>query len=83
MTVTLIPCKGQLTITLTVDVNITDNPGMLGSADQTALQGGGPADPTFTFLYPFDGTVFPRGLQAPVLQFGDGKTVASTANGTY
>ncbi len=81
--VTLIPCKGQITITLTVDVDITDNPGMLGSADQTALQAGGPADPSFKFLYPYDGTVFPRGFQAPVLQFGDGKTVASTANGTY
>jgi hypothetical protein len=81
--VTLIPCKGQLSITLTVDVDITDNPGMLASGDQTSLQAGGPANPSFTFLYPFDGTVFPRGLQAPVLQFGDGKTVASTANGTY
>ena len=81
--VTLIPCKGQITVTLTVDVDITDNPGMLGGADQTALQGGGPADASFKFLYPFDGTVFPRGLQAPVLQFGDGKTITGTANGTY
>ena len=81
--VTLIPCKGQLSITLTVDVDVTDNPGNLGGGDQTVLQGGGPANPSFTFLYPFDGTVFPRGLQAPVLQFGDGKTVSSTANATY
>ncbi|HEY2515353.1 MAG TPA: hypothetical protein VGI39_31010 [Polyangiaceae bacterium] len=81
--VTLIPCRGQLSITLTVDVDITDNPGNLGGGDQTVLQGGGPASPSFAFLYPFDGTVFPRGLQAPLLQFGDGKTVTSTANATY
>jgi hypothetical protein len=81
--VTLLLCKTQITITLTVDVDITDNPGMLTGPDQMALMGGGPADPTFKFLYPFDGTVFPRGLTAPVLQFGDGRTVTGTANGTY
>jgi hypothetical protein len=83
--VTLIVCRAELKITLTVDVDITDNPGSLGGPDQTALMGGGPADPSFKFLYPYDGTVFPRGFQAPILQFGDGKTVAGagTVNGTY
>ncbi len=82
--VILVVGMAQLKVTLTVDVDITDNPGMLAGADQTALAGGGPADPSFKFLYPFDGTVFPRGLQAPILQFCDGKTVAGTApNGTY
>jgi hypothetical protein len=79
----LIVGKSQITITLTVDVDITDNPAMLSATDQTALASGGVADPTFKFLYPFDGTVFPRGLQAPVLQFGDGNTVAGTANAAY
>ncbi len=81
--VSLLVGKGQIKITLTVDVDITDNPAMLSSTDQTALTAGGPADPTFKFLYPFDGTVFPRGLPAPQLQFGDGKTVTSTANAAY
>jgi len=81
--VTLVLCKSQIDITLTVDVDITDNPGMLAGPDQMALTGGGPANPSFKFLYPFDGTVFPRGLQAPVLQFGDGVTVGGTANATY
>ena len=43
-----------------------------------AASSGSPALPTdaaFTFLYPYDGTVFPRGLQAPTLQFG-GATAA-------
>lgn len=81
--VMLLACKAQIKITLTVDVDITDNPGALSSGDQTALSGGGAADPAFKFLYPYDGTVFPRGLTAPLLQFGDGKTVAGTANATY
>jgi hypothetical protein len=83
--VSLLVGKGQIKITLTVDVDITDNPAMLATADQTALQAGGAADPNFKFLYPFDATVFPRGLPAPVLQFGDGKTVTGGggANGAY
>ncbi|HEY4107247.1 MAG TPA: hypothetical protein VGM44_25290 [Polyangiaceae bacterium] len=83
--VSLLVGKGQIKITLTVDVDITDNPAMLGAPDQMALQAGGPADPNFKFLYPFDATVFPRGLPAPVLQFGDGKTVTGGggANGAY
>jgi hypothetical protein len=81
--VSLVVGKRLITITLTVDVNITDNPAMLSAADQGALEAGGAADPSFKFLYPFDGTVFPRGLQTPILQFGDGKTIASTANGVY
>ena len=81
--VTLVVGMRQIKITLTVNVDITDNAAMLAPADQAALKAGGAADPAFKFLYPFDGTVFPRGLQAPVLQFGDGKTVAGTANGSY
>jgi hypothetical protein len=94
--VTILVGRGQITATITVDVDITENPAMLPAATQTSLVAGGPADPTFKFLYPFDGTVFPRGLPAPVLQFGDGITVTgiaagaadggivpNTANGTY
>ncbi len=81
--VALLVGKGQIKITLTVDVDITENAAMLPDADQTALKAGGAADPSFKFLYPFDGTVFPRGLPAPSLQFGDGKTVTSSANAAY
>lgn len=83
--VALLVGNGQIKITLTVDVDITENPANLADGDQTALKAGGAADPNFKFLYPFDGTVFPRGLPAPLLQFGDGKNVTTnaTANGTY
>jgi hypothetical protein len=81
--IALLVGKAQIKITLTIDVDITENPAMLPDADQTALKAGGPADPAFKFLYPFDGTVFPRGLPAPLLQFGDGVTITSSANGVY
>jgi len=81
--VALLVGKGQIKITLTVDVDISENPAMLSDTDQAALKAGGPAEPAFKFLYPFDGTVFPRGLPAPLLQFGDGKTITSTANASY
>jgi hypothetical protein len=38
----------------------------------TTLQQTPAADPTRTFLYPYDGTVWPRGLLAPLLQWTQG-----------
>ena len=55
--------------TLTVVLHISDNPGNVGAPTQQQLTGGGTADPAFKWLYPYDGTVFPRGLAPPVLQF--------------
>ena len=81
--IALLVGEGQIKVTLTIDVDITENAAMLADADQTALKAGGATDANFKFLYPFDGTVFPRGLPAPILQFGDGKTVSSTANAAY
>ncbi len=84
--ISLLVGKGQIKVTLTVTVDITENPATLSAPDQTALKAGGPADPAFKFLYPFDGTVFPRGLPAPLLMFGDGKLTtgaANTANAVY
>jgi hypothetical protein len=46
-----------------------ENPGKVTAATQTALQGRGAADTGFKWLYPYDGTVFARGLVAPTLQF--------------
>jgi hypothetical protein len=54
---------------LTVVLQLTDNPGNVSSTTQGQLQKGGAADAAFAWLYPYDGTVFPRGLAAPVLQF--------------
>lgn len=53
---------------LAVDVDITVNDDNLSEADQTALKGGGSSDGAYKFLYPYDKTVFPRGLASPLLQ---------------
>jgi hypothetical protein len=44
----------------------------VSTATQTKLQAGGSGDSTFKWLYPYDKTVFPRGLLSPTLQFGGG-----------
>jgi hypothetical protein len=49
---------------------LTENPGGIPTSTQTQLQGGGSADAAFGWLYPYDKTVFPRGLIPPTLQFG-------------
>lgn len=66
------------TTNITVRVHITDNQGNVSPADQTALQAGGGADANFRWLYPYDGTVFPRALRAPELQFA-----GAAADATY
>lgn len=55
--------------TVTVKMEITENPGNVSAGDIALLQGGGSADPSFKWLYPYDKTVFPRGLVGPTLQF--------------
>jgi hypothetical protein len=62
---------------LTVNVDITENPGAVAEADQAALIAGGAGDATFKALYPYDKTVFPRGLGAPVMQYAG--TAATTS----
>ena len=49
---------------------LTENPGGVSPGAQGQLQGGGTADSGFAWLYPYDKTVFPRGLIAPTMQFG-------------
>jgi WD40-like Beta Propeller Repeat len=48
---------------------LTDNPGGVDSTTQGQLQGGGNGDSTFAWQYPYDKTVFPRGLIPPTMQF--------------
>jgi hypothetical protein len=53
-------------------------PGGPVSSDQmTTLQGTPAADPARAFLYPYDKTVWPRGLLAPLLQWTQGATDAT------
>ncbi len=59
--------QGQTTVT--VKLSMTENPGNIDAATQTKLQAGGTGDPAYAWLYPYDATVFPRGLLPPTLQF--------------
>ena len=76
-TVTAMVGSGIVTTTITVNVAISDDPGTLDPQDMTTLKAGGQSDAQFKWLYPYDGTVFPRGLTAPTLQFGGTGTRAS------
>jgi hypothetical protein len=48
---------------------LTENPGGIDSGTQGQLQGGGSSDSAFAWQYPYDQTVFPRGLISPTMQF--------------
>lgn len=55
---------------------LTENPGNLSSDIQNSLKTGSGSDSAFRWLYPYDQTVFPRGLISPTLQFdGSGDAV--------
>jgi hypothetical protein len=54
---------------------LSENPGGVSGPVQGQLQKGGTSDPLFAWLYPYDQTVFPRGLISPTLQ-ADGETGA-------
>ncbi len=48
---------------------LTENPGNVPASTQMQLQAGGNGDPKFAWQYPYDNTVFPRGLIPPTMQF--------------
>ncbi|HVY28433.1 MAG TPA: dickkopf-related protein [Polyangiaceae bacterium] len=71
-------------ITLHVNVTISSDPDKLTTKTKDALLAGGQGGPSdigpdgaFRFLYPYDETVFPRGLAAPLLQL-DGDAADAT-----
>ena len=68
-TVTATAGGATASTTVTVHLAVTDNAGNVSTAVQGQLTAGGSADSAFRWLYPYDKTVFPRGLTAPVLQF--------------
>ena len=55
---------------------LTENPGKVSTAAQAQLQGKGTSDTSFAWLYPYDKTVFPKGLISPTLQFAGGASDA-------
>ncbi len=60
------------TASLAVNLHYTKNPANAASAVQTALLGASQKDTSCTWAYPYDGTVFPRGLAAPTMMWNGG-----------
>ncbi len=60
--------KATLTVKLLLQTNSMNVP----PAAQTGLQGASTPDANVVWAYPYDGTVWPRGLIAPILQWNGG-----------
>jgi hypothetical protein len=60
---------------MSIDQTGSDNPAGLSPADVSKLVAGGPPG-SLKWLYPYDGTVFPRGLIAPTLMWDGGAATA-------
>lgn len=62
----------EATTTLTVKLRIVDDPEMVGDPIKDAFDDAVNPDPSLAWAYPYDGTVFPRGLGSPELQWNGG-----------
>ena len=71
------------TTNITIRLHVKENLGNLDTATQDKLRmtdmTPGAADASFRWLYPYDKTVFPRGLLPPTLQFGESETTKAEA----
>jgi len=85
-TVTVIIHRTQNGFTGTIDLTGSGGYGGVGgegpggtipASEVTTLQGSPSADPSRSFLYPYNGTVFPRGILAPLLQWTPGMADAT------
>ena len=65
--------KGQkATATLTVKLHVLENPAKADGSTIAALKGATTMDAAVRWAYPYDGTVFPRGLGSPKLMWNNG-----------
>ncbi len=72
--ITVTASFGGLTATATVTVKLHQvaNTANLDAATQASLLGATTADGSITWTYPYDGTAFPRGLNAPQMMWNGG-----------
>lgn len=59
-------------VKLTVSLRKLANPANVGPNEQGTLKGAVEADPGIQWTYPYNGTVFPKGLLAPELMWNNG-----------
>jgi len=71
-TVTFTAGKVTATTGATVKLHYTSDPQSVSASTKSMFGQASAADPAMTMLYPYDKTVFPRGLAGPVLQWNGG-----------
>ncbi len=65
--------KGQkASAQITVKLHVVENTGAASPTQQGLLTGATAPDAAVAWAYPYDGTVFPRGLAGPLLQWNNG-----------
>ncbi len=62
----------KATAKLTVVLHVSENPANADTATKAALRGASAADASVVWAYPYDATVFPRGIGAPLLMWNNG-----------
>ena len=70
--VTYVFGKEKATTTITVKLHVTSDPGAVDPGVKGSFGAATDPDPTLALSYPYDGTVFPRGLVGPRLQWSGG-----------
>ena len=66
--ITVTATHGQAKATTTLTINFHAKEGTVDPNDETILKGpGGQSDPNFVLWYPYDKTIFPRGILPPQL----------------
>lgn len=60
------------TTSATIKLHYTSDPQMVPASTKTMFGQASAPDPSMTMLYPYDKTVFPRGLTGPVIQWNGG-----------
>ena len=73
----------KATTQVSVDLVMTYDPGHLAGTLGTKFSGATTADPQLQLLYPYDKTVFPRGLPSPVAQWCLGAACTGNATDVY
>ncbi len=71
-TVTVQTADGFAETTLTIKVHVVHDPDGVDPAVQQAFDDADTPDPALDLLYPYDGTVFPRGLIGPTMMWSGG-----------
>jgi hypothetical protein len=72
VTITAAVSGQKATAALTVKLHVTEDSASASPAVKAALGGATAPDTTITWAYPYDGTVFPRGLGSPRLMWNNG-----------